>query len=384
MKKTKLIILMVFWALSITACSGKNESGKLFTTEYDVEDYCENMIIVSKSEGMVSGILDSKGKEILPLEYDEIEFFNKDSFVQGKDDALYLKIKYEGAVSIIDTNKKAIIKTTGYISHVKTVLRDEKNNKSPFFCETVNDKNNVYNENGVKIGEIAKPKGDEEIIWINNKYYCIKNKLGNGIAIYDYSGNKISQFDEFMSKYYIIDNSIKGIVITKKIYGYTYNPFNDENADIKLISISSDGKIGVEKNINTVEDLTLEEEKLENMSEKDLRTYNLYNSNGTWKLEDINGRTLYENRYFERLTPNGMNDCVALTNEDNSVCIIGRQGTRYVDFGILRYAPDSKEILMKSGKEKEVKINNVFEGKDSIIIPVSGENGNDIYLFSGK
>ena len=168
MKKTILVIFMTILVFSITACSEKDSKGKLFTTEYEVKDYCENTIIVSKSEGKVSGVLDNKGKEILPLEYDEIEFFNKKSYVQGKDDTLYLKLKYEGATSIINTNKKAIIKTTGYISPVESVLKDEKNDKTPFFYETAKDRCNIYSENGTKIGEIAKPKGDEEIIWINN------------------------------------------------------------------------------------------------------------------------------------------------------------------------------------------------------------------------
>ena len=34
----------------LTACGG-GKSGKIFATEYDIEDYCEDAIIVSKTDG---------------------------------------------------------------------------------------------------------------------------------------------------------------------------------------------------------------------------------------------------------------------------------------------------------------------------------------------
>lgn len=48
---------------------GKNYK---ITTEYDLEDYASGYIIVSKNDGLLYGVIDKEGNEVIPVEYDNI------------------------------------------------------------------------------------------------------------------------------------------------------------------------------------------------------------------------------------------------------------------------------------------------------------------------
>ena len=116
--KFKLITgsLALLMTLSVcTGCTG-SKTGKLFTTEYDIEDYCENAIIVSKTDGKVYGLLDNKGKEILPLDYDDLDFVNKDEYVTSEHENLYLKAEREEFEMILVTDDGSIYVTEGISS----------------------------------------------------------------------------------------------------------------------------------------------------------------------------------------------------------------------------------------------------------------------------
>lgn len=52
----------------------KNTKPSSFTTEYTIVDQKDGYFIVSKLEGTLYGLLDSRGKEVLALEYDKITF----------------------------------------------------------------------------------------------------------------------------------------------------------------------------------------------------------------------------------------------------------------------------------------------------------------------
>ena len=46
----------------------KNTEDNLYlTTDYKVEDYCNGYFIVSKMDGRLFGVINSKGKEVIPL-----------------------------------------------------------------------------------------------------------------------------------------------------------------------------------------------------------------------------------------------------------------------------------------------------------------------------
>ena len=55
----------------------KNTEDNLYlTTDYKVEDYCNGYFIVSKMDGRLFGVINSKGKEVIPLKYDEAGNFS--------------------------------------------------------------------------------------------------------------------------------------------------------------------------------------------------------------------------------------------------------------------------------------------------------------------
>lgn len=373
MKKLNILFIIVIALLcSMTACSGGNNS-VIFSTEYEIEDYCEDAIIVSKSDGKVYGLLNNKGKEILPLTYDDLDFMNKENFCNGHDDTLYIIAEYEDENIIFDTKGKELLRSNGNLSYINFELDCKNEDNAPFFYESVcsNDKTYIkkykfYNQKCGFLSEVNNRKKLGDVIWLSNKCY-IDWSISDTI-VYDYNGKEMHRFDNGL--------------------GYKFK--NGDKYNLYLAS-SAEGKelqeliIGADGSIQSKSDITFEKykDKFNSQKSDENKKYNLYKSNDTWKLEDFEGNALYEERYFERLRPTGNNDCVALTNEDNQICIIGRTGVKYVDFGILEYVKNEEKIYFLKGEEKK-EIGEIYEGKKSVIIPVKNENMYDVYFYGEK
>lgn len=376
MRKTILIILAMIMVVGLTSCGG-NSNGKLFVTDYDVEDYCEEAIIVSKSDGKVYGVLDNKGKEIFSLEYDDIEFINKDEYIDEKCDNLYICTEYEGEYTVYDLEKKEIIKSEKSIYSIDYKLED-KNEDAPIFKSA----NKLYDKNGNE--KMSLPEGiyiSQLTRFISGKC-CLIPKEDKvflcGFNIKDYNGNNIGSIDNATLLYECVYENMYYIGCELA------NGTDDESPIYKMYVINSDGAFVEERELPSSYELQSEITEIKNRNKDENKAFKLYKSNSTWKLEDFEGNTLYEERYYEKLIPNGENDCVALTNEDDELCIIGHQGTKYIDFGVLKYDDDEEEVFMLIGKDTEIQIDEIFEGKNSIIIPVQSEEGKIIYCFSGK
>lgn len=364
--------------IALTACGGSSDR-KLFTTDYDIEDYCEDAIIVSKSDGKVYGLLNNKGKEIFPLEYDEIDFVNKDEYIGGESDNLYVCTEYEGKYTVYNLKKHEIMKSENSIYSINFQL-DDAADDAPIFKSG----NKLYDEDGKE--RMSLPDGiyTSQLTRFISRKCCLIPKgdkvTGYGFDIKDYNGNIIRSVDNATllyectheDKYYIGCELMNGT--------------DEGNSVYKMYVINSDGDFAEEKKFSDSSDLHSEitEIIMSRRGKHENKKYNLYQSNGTWKLEDLEGNALYEERYYEKLSPNGDNDCIALTNEDDELCIIGHQGTRYIDFGVLKYDDDEKKVSMLIKKDTEVQIDEIFEGKNSIVIPVHDKEGNSIYYFSGK
>lgn len=79
----------------------KNTEDNLYlTTDYKVEDYCNGYFIVSKMDGRLFGVINSKGKEVIPLKYDEVSFIidkrlsNREQILYCFKQAIRMKIIY--------------------------------------------------------------------------------------------------------------------------------------------------------------------------------------------------------------------------------------------------------------------------------------------------
>ncbi|MBQ2967643.1 MAG: hypothetical protein IJE10_05945 [Clostridia bacterium] len=379
--KFKLITRSLALLMTLSVCTGctGSKTGKLFTTEYDIEDYCENAIIVSKTDGKVYGLLDNKGKEILPVDYDDLDFVNKDEYVTSEHENLYLKAEREEFEMILDVKGNEILKSTGHLYDLSFELDNDADDNTPFFYESImsSDKNTIekykfYNKNGDFLSGVDRHVKLGGTIWLSNKCY-IEWSFAD-MVVYNYKGEEMHRFD-------------KGLGYKVKS-GDLFNMYllsNAEEKDLEEVIIDADGNIKSKGNIITFNEYLSKysaitaENKKENKSKK---PYNLYGSNSTMKLEDWDGNTLYEERYFDSLSPSGENDCVGLTNEDNQLCIVGRNGVKYIDFGLLEYNEDEEKVYMVNKEEEKTEVKVIHEGKNSIIIPIESETGFDIYYYS--
>lgn len=378
--KKRISILLAISVLACTAasCSG-NKNKPIFSTEYEIEDYCEDAIIVSKSDGTVYGLLNNKGKEILPLDYDDLDFANKSDYTDSKCDNLYISADREEYVSILTTDGKEVLKSSDSLSYMNFDLDCAVQDNLPYFRETIRssdktaiEKYKFYNEKGELLSEVNARKKLGDTIWLSNKCY-IDWSIADTI-VYGYNGEELHRFDKGLAYKFHTDD-------TYNLYLANYKSgYKVDGNELEEVVIDADGNILSDSIIPENDYIGKYNDYRKNS--KSSKKYNLYQSNGTWKLEDWDGNTLYDERYFERLNAEGKNNCLALTNEDNQICIIGRNGGKYIDFGILEY--DDKKVFMSVSDEERFEVQTIYEGKESLIIPIKQENGFDIYYFNGN
>ncbi len=398
MKKIVSLFVVFIMLVTLIGCNEKHtESGKdvsaskevdsisyeTLTIEYDVEDYVENAIIVSKNDGLVYGMLDNEGKEIIPVKYDDMEFLNKDDYIDGYFD-LYISCCYENMNYIFDINGKKILETEDDVDYADSIF---KNAKAPVFKIYNNDNYELYNKDMVKIADYTddnNPYHYEHII--SNKCYItcsassgfLEARTYGSVYIYDYNGNILQDFsglnliEEDYNYYAYIDNKCVLFLI-------------DADADIMFERWLIEGTayyIGESGNILSQVSMTFGEFEEKCAKEKQ---YNLYESNSTYKMEDLDGKPIYKERYYKKLSVAGENECVCLTDEDNSVCVFGRQGNLYAEFGIFsgsdfKQSMDSQiDLITKNGN---VEVDKIYEGKESIIAVISKSSGSEIHFFT--
>ncbi len=151
------------------------------------------------------------------------------------------------------------------------------------------------------------------------------------------------------------------------------------------IKIEANGHISVEEKYHSFDELISESEMLEQAEKVSKQKYNLYNTNSTWKLEVLEGNPLYDERYYNLFRSYSQNDCIALSNEDNQILLASRNGKIYINYGVIDILDDGSTMQMKCGDSVK-SLNEIFEGRDSIIIPVPSTTSGfyDIYYFKEK
>lgn len=68
---------------------GKNYK---ITTEYDLEDYASGYVIVSKNDGLLYGVIDKDGNEVIPVEYDNIQLVRGEE--EESDSFIFVTVDY--------------------------------------------------------------------------------------------------------------------------------------------------------------------------------------------------------------------------------------------------------------------------------------------------
>lgn len=365
-----------------------NNDGLLFTTEYTIVDYVENAIIVSKNNGLLYGVLDNNGNEVIPVKYDNIKFANKANYVEEKNENIYFIAKYESEYIIFDANGNELFRSKNPLEYINCFSGDD----APFFKEIPPGNDEIfYNEKLEHIGTATKNKSSED-------------KAGDIQAISDicymYREHDVISYYHCYSDIYILDynkniiNKFEGYQSAERSYGGFLGVFTDDEYILPLVNTSGGHPsffptdytvFHIDKNGNTIskENMTVNEYQDKYLYSNTDEKYNLYSSNSTWKLEDLNGNPLLDERYYDKIDAIGENDCILLANENNEVCLFSRQGILYIDYGVLTYNNETLKMLTFNSSEK---VDYIYEGKESIIIPIVSPTTSyyDIYYFSGK
>lgn len=347
------------------------QSGSVLTIPYDVEDYVENAIIVSKNDGLLYGVLNNKGETVIPVRYDEIEIMNKTQYIDGTNEETFLLARLEDTNTVFDLQGNKVLVSKNTIKMIHLGIPERFTTKTPVFKEEYVSPSfdycyKLYNSNG---GYLCTLSSLGELICINSYYYMlIEQIIGNGSKICKYDGTEIHTYPtnlEFKSIYSDGDNNKWSIAVTDKQSGedfiYTYNETGEKISEEKV-----EGQLHNAWNNHS--------------AQYSNKTYKIYQSNSTWKLEDLNGTPLYLDRYFKNLGIEGKHSCHLLTNEDDSICVFGSRGNKYIDFGVLEGSDhDSIYMLGMTGREK---VDALYEGKSSIILVFKSSDQSKIMFYS--
>ena len=366
-------------------------NGLAFTTEYTIEDYCHGCYIVSKNDGLLYGVLDNNGNEILPVKYDDIWFLNDYVLEDGRDTTLYIQTVYEDEYTVVNQDGKQLLnKEVEYADYkIGTV-----NDNSYCFIEYDEDNYiiNFYKKDGSFISSVDYCYFVEETeniystnlirkVWISKNNYIlsvIANLGENGIdtlqhtILFDSNHQVVTEWphgfgyagDEFLDinlTFYITE-----IV---RIGEYNFHSFTiDENGNLienGLFQENENSKFTL-SNQGVLTEKIVSTPKTEYLLENGIL---LYKSNNTWKLENSNGETLYDERYYECFYKSGY---YFLMNEDNQMCLINKRGNILVNYEYLTYDGDTGYFM-----GIPIDSDNYFAGDDGVCFVV----GNEVYFF---
>ncbi len=351
----------------------------VFSTEYRIEDYREGCFIVSKSDGLLYGVLDDEGNEIISLKYDNIEFLDANTINRENQ---FLVIEYEGEKKIINSKGEIVIDKDINIIQYKLPIKYDEN--TPCFIYRDGGKMILYKENGDIVLERDYGKHDETAInFISDKYFVVSQTdinwesqskaeiSGGGVTLYDMEGEKINSWDNCnMFNRLFIDGD--------KVFFYVAS----ENAYHKKI-VDKDGNVEEDENIYGMKELenAIKADLYPNYTEEintDKDTYGLengilYKSNKTWKLTDEYGKAIYDERYYDCKEING---CYLLKNEDNEICLISSKGIKLIDYGHL-----TKKVNEIYFMNTELTEKTLFASAEKVYILVENNGKTDVYCF---
>lgn len=353
------------------------ENGSIiFTTEYEIEDYCNGVFIVSKSDGLLYGVLDLNGEEILPLQYDKIKFMNKD----GEHENVYIETTYEEQYAVYDAKgNKLFDEKADIISYEMEVTAENP----PFFVtgrntnyDLRNEKGElkIYREDGTQVSSIQLEYNLlPYVCWVDDNICLVGYETGDGCleCVRYISGEVVKRWEE--GNYLV--SSVGGM--EGENY-YTY--VGDKNRIYNKIVITADGDLVIEEDTFTFDEMQsiATSNAMAGLSNRyqyhlgENKDCIIYQTNDTWKYEDASGNPIYEQRYYSFQI---MDEGYALSNEDKQVCIITKNGRKTVDYGYLEL--NDSNYLFQGGTR--LTRDDVFADYNTIVFNASMEE--NITLF---
>ena len=120
-----------------------------------MEEYADGYIIVSKTDHLLYGVIDIDGREVIPVEYDNIDFVRRNGEVDI-DQGIYFLCEYEGEKQVLNSSGEKVL--DGDIEMQSPYLGSVDEN-SPFFYEKYDDPSDDYLEHDLSL-RFYNVKGD--------------------------------------------------------------------------------------------------------------------------------------------------------------------------------------------------------------------------------
>lgn len=375
----------------------QNGNGYAFSTEYSIEDYCQGCFIVSKNDKLLYGMLGSNGEEILPVQYDDIDFINKEEVMDGRNEHIYAKTQYEDDYTIVNADGEQILSGIAEDTVSIDFRLDNGDADSPFFIERDRDGNYIklYKEDGTLSLQFDGEGNDLYRMKCLSKDFYLLNRAevnedgsywsfgwGDSIAegtvkntaLYDRQGQLLQQWDGM----WLFDGDIAedGKCVFFMITDEQIGEADSEEGNAYQFTMDESGSISEDGEVELTEvNYMIHRNEKENQSQEDEyylgkeNDIRLYKSNDTWKLVDANDNPLYDERYYKCYADSY---CYFLTNENDEMCLIDRNGNKIVDYGWITLGEDN---IYFNGTE--VRTSNFCVGDDGACFV----QGNDVYMF---
>ena len=312
----------------------------IFSTDYKIEGYCNGDFIVSKSDGLLYGVLDMQGKEIIPVQFDNISFMNEEEVVNGDSKNVYIKAKYEDQYSIYNEYGEKIVDGDAKIINYKLESAEERD---PFFViDDSETKKEFYSKSGQFLHDVIIPihsnANISSEVWITPELYLLSESVSEKTGSYDM---KVSYLDTVLM-------NINGEILQKwdgaerlNIDGcednnYWFFLLDNEGSYSKIMISETGGLLSQEDGLQQSDVAKVAVSPVMNSRDKIYLGKDnenvLYTTNNTWKYEDSSGKPVYDDRYFSMRS---LKNCYLLSNSDNQVCVITKNGKKTVDYGTI-------------------------------------------------
>lgn len=354
--------------------SGRYQGEIVLETEYEVRDYCKGYFIVSKNDGLLYGLMDIYGNEIIPIQYDMMDFHNKEHVINERSKNLYLCVRYENQYYIGDTSAKLLF--DGYASVIDFESGQPDADSAYWNSDDSSNKiYRIYKEDTTLLQEIDYSEGSElHMVWLSPDYYIASISKGGSscnIYIYDKNANAIMQWNDVeLLDHKVNDDGSYYLYLYEGEGIYTKYSLS-KNGDVDLLK-SMDRDESKEERAN---DIGPQPPRNEWLLGKD-HSIKLYRSNGTYKLVDQDGNALYDQRYYKCFQTW---QSYILNNEDNQSCLINQNGKLVIDYGWLEADPEQWYISFLG---YEIGIDCILDGGSEVAIVVRRDGISSIYMFS--
>lgn len=352
------------------------KNGYLFSTEYEIENYCQGYFIVSKMNKKLYGVLEIEGKEVIPLKYDKITFSDKRTIMEGRnlgftflgeyeDDKYYLN-EHGNETKDLLIEKTYLDDKVVYYKFNSWIWREQK--EVYFLNENFNEGKELLENmpsfsNNLHILRVFPLTEENYLVSTVFGIYLCDNQGERLWHSYDYFYEDIKKYNEEV----IVKFNVKGDDVC-----FFSMSIEGEWKEVDGYYEDVDGK-GIYKGVCP--------ENVKYIFGENDDIFLKY-SHETWKLVYKDDTPVYEDRYFDMLKyGEGAQQYFFLKNGDSEACLINTNGEKIAEDGTFIWE-DGKEYpdFMGSSLEKDT----IYAEADALyIVRQNGENY-EVYRYGAQ